>query len=175
MSKSSDIFGIAKFEYGAPGDGIMGATLVEYNDIKEATGVLKLPKKETVKIYSETRRGVPYKVISGGVTEGPMLNLEFLGLTLEDWNLFLGGTYAAGKWTFPKDDVDLFKSIRITTRPTDDAGTVLVFEIAYGLVTAGIDAAMTFNDLTPIQVTIEAMVPVSALDVEGDVLTVEEV
>lgn len=175
MAKSSDIFGISKLEIGDPGDGIMGATLVEYNDIKEATAVLKLPKKETVKIFSETRRGVPYRVISSGVTDGPMFDLEFLGLDLADWNKFLGGTFATGKWTFPKDDADIYKSVRITTKATDAAGTVLVFEIPYGLITSGIDSNLTYNDLTPIQVSIEAMVPVSALDVEGDVLTVEEV
>ena len=175
MSKSTDIFGISKLEIGAPGDGIMGAVLVEFNDLKEGAATLILPKEETTKIFSETRRGVPYRVISNGVADGPKIECELLGLDGDKWVDFFGGTYAAGKWTYPPSKADLYKSVRLTTKPTDAAGTVMVIEMPYALLTAGIDGALTFNDLTAIQVTMEAMMPVSALDVEGDVMTVEEV
>lgn len=175
MGKSSDVFGISKIEIGDPGDGIPGVVLVEYNDIKEASATLKIPQSETVKIFSETRRGVPYRVLNAGSPDGPMFELEFLGLDIADWPLFLGGAEAAGKWTSPLTDVDIYKTVVLTTKPTDDAGTVLVFTMAYALLTSGFDGAITFNDLTPIKVKIEAMVPVSAIDVEGDALTVEEI
>ena len=175
MSNSSDVFGISKLEIGDPGDGIMGASLTEYNDLKEGQATLMLPKEDTVKIFSETRRGVPYRVISAGNAEGPKIECEFLGILLDDWLKFLGGTFSTGKWTYPPNKVDIYKSVRLTTKPTDAAGTVLVIEMPYALLTAGIDGPITFNDLTAIQCTMEAMMPVSALDVEGDVMTIEEV
>ncbi len=175
MSKSSDIFGIGKLEIGDPGDGVMGTTLVEFNDIKEGSATLTLPKSETTKIFSETQRKAPYRVVSSGASDGPKLALEMLGLDMDKWIEFLGGTYATGKWTAPKTDVDIYKSIKLTTKPTDDEGTVLVIEMPYALLTAGIDNPLTFNDLTAIQVTMEAQIPVSAAGVEGDILTIEEV
>ena len=175
MPKSSDIFGISKLEIGDPGDGIMGAALEEFNDLKEGQATLILPKEETIKIFSETRRGVPYRVISAGNADGPMIACEFLGILLADWLKFLGGTFSTGKWTYPPSKGDLYKSVRLTTKPTDATGTILVFELPYALLTAGIDGPITFNDLTAIQCTMEAMMPVSAIDVEGDVMTVEEV
>lgn len=175
MGKSSDVFGISKLEIGAPGDGIMGATLVEFNDIKEGTAKLTLPKQDTSKIFSETRRNVPYRVITAGASEGPKISLEMLGIDLDAWVDFLGGTYATGKWTFPPASPELYKSVRLTTNPTDESGTVLVIEMPYALLTAGIDGPITFNDITAIQMTIEAMMPVSSGGVEGDVMTVEEV
>jgi len=175
MGKSSDIFGISKLEIGAPGDGIMGTALTEFNDIKEGSATLTLPIEDTVKIFSETDRKVPYRVINAGSPDGPKLALELLGIDMDKWVEFLGGTYAAGKWTFPSTSQDLYKSVRLTTKPTDAAGTVLVIEMPYALLTAGIDAPLTFNDLAPITMTIEAMTPVSALGVVGDVLTIEQV
>jgi len=175
MARKSDIFGISKLEIGAPGDGIMGIILVEFNDIKEGSATLMLPQSETTKIFSETDRKVPYRVIDAGASEGPKLSLELLGVDMSKWPDLLGGTYASGKWTAATTSADNYKSLRITTKPTDVLGTVLKIEMPYALITSGIDAVLTFNDLTPIKVTAEAMIPVSTSGVEGDALTIEQV
>jgi len=177
MARKSDVFGISKFEIGAPGDGVMGSTLTEFSDIKEGSATLTLPQSDTVKIFSETARKTPYRVITSGATEGPKLQLEMLGIDLADWNGFFGGSYdvSTKKWTFPTSVTDIYKSVRLTTKATDAAGTVLVFEMPYALLTGGIDNTLTFNDLTPIKVTLEAMLPVAADGTEGDVLTVQQV
>jgi hypothetical protein len=175
MSKSSDIFGVSKFEVGACGDGVMGTTLVEFNDIAEGTATLNLPKNETIKLFSETNRKTPYRIIEGGVTEGPKLELELLGVDMDKWATFLGGTYASGKWTYPNTSTSIYKSVRLTTKETNDAGTVLQIDMPYALITSGIEGALTFNNLATIKVTIEAMVPWSAAGVEGTALTIEEV
>lgn len=175
MSKSSDIFGISKFEVGAPGNGIMGTTLTEYNDIAEGTATLTLPKADTVKIFSETNRKVPYRVIDGGTSEGPKLELELLGVNMADWVNFIGGTVENGVWKYPKTSVSIYKSIRLTTKETDDAGSKLQINMPYALITGGISGALTFKNLATIKLTIEAMSPYTTGGVEGDALFIEEV
>jgi hypothetical protein len=177
MSKKSDLFGVSKFEMGDPGDGIMGTSLTEFNDIMEGTVTIALPKAETVKIFSETNRVVPYRVISAGSKDAPKVELKLLGVDLDKWSKFLGGTYTAltKTWAIPSTSNDLYQSIRITTKETDAAGSKLAIEIPFGLLTAGIEGNLTYNNLANIAVTIEAMTPVSELGVEGNALIVKEV
>jgi hypothetical protein len=170
MSKSSDIFGISKFEVGTPGDGIMGTTLVEFSDIAEGTCTITLPKSETTKIFSEVERKIPYRVIDGGVSEGPKLELELLGVDMDKWETFLGGTYTTDKWVYPNTSVSIYKSVKLTTKETDGNGKKLTFNMPYALITSGVEGALTFNNLATIKVTIEAQIPFSAIGVEGDAL-----
>ena len=175
MANSSDIFGISKLEIGAPGDGVMGGSLVEYSGIREGSATLTLPVSDTIKIFSEQRRGAPYRVINAGSADAPMFELKLLGVDLDQWTDLLGGTYTAGtkKWAAPTSIESKYVSLRITTKETDDDGTYIIFEIPYALLTGGIAGTLTFNDLTDIDLKAEAMIPVSSLAVEGDPFTVQ--
>jgi len=173
MSKSSDIFGISSFQVGAAGDGVMGTSLTEYNDIAEGTAQLSIPKNETIKIFSETNRKTPYRVIDGGATEGPKIDLEILGVDITAWTEFLGGTYADGKWSFPNESVSIYRSVKLVTKETDDLGSKLEICMPYALITGGIEGAITFNNLATIKLSIEAMIPYSEALVEGEALYIE--
>jgi hypothetical protein len=175
MSKSSDIFGVSKFEVGEPGNGIMGTTLVEFSDIAEGTATLSLPKTETIKIFSEVDRKIPYRVIDGGATEGPKIELELLGVDMDKWATFLGGTYTTDHWVFPSTSVSIYKSVKLTTKETDAAGKKLTLNMPYALITAGIEGALTFNNLATIKVTLEAQLPVSTIGVEGDAFYINRI
>lgn len=175
MSKSSDLFGVSKFEVGTCGDGIMGTTLVEFSDVAEGTATLSLPKTDTIKIFSEVDRKVPYRVIDGGAAEGPKIELELLGVDMDKWTTFLGGTYSTDQWIFPNNSASIYKSVKLTTKETDDTGKKLELCMPYALITAGIEGALTFNNLATIKVTIEALLPVSDLGVEGNAFYINRV
>ena len=175
MAKKNDIFGIKDFKMGDPGDGIAGTTLVSFPDIKEASATLQIPIGDSVRFFSETNRGAAYRVINTGSTEGIMIKLQFLGLSLEDYPKFFGGTYLAGVYTPPTASPDIYQTIELSTKVTNAAGNFMKMVIPYAHIKGGINSALTFNDLTPIDVEVEALIPVSALGVEGAAFTLEEV
>lgn len=168
MGKATDLYGVASIEVGEPGDGVMGASLTSFTDIKEGSVSINIEKPSTEKVYTETNRKTPYRTFCGGQSS---ITFDFglFGLTLEQLVMFLGGSYDSTneQWIAPSESQDIYKSVKITQRDTD-TDKRLVHYIPYGAITAGIEGNLTYNSLANLSITVEANLPVADDGTEGN-------
>lgn len=175
MGKITDLYGVEKIEIGDPGDGIMGATLIEFPDVKEKSVSIDIPINEPKKIYTEKDRNLPYRTFKGD-SSNIVINFALFGVELDKLPIFLGGTYDVGppkKYIYPTNEIDIYQSIKITQRDTAE-GKRLVHYFPYCYIQGGIEGEFTFDDLASLSVRAEVNIPISAALVKGDPYYIQE-
>lgn len=170
MSSKSNILGIEKFEMGAAGDGIMGASLTEFTDIEVNSVVIDGEQANEDTIPTEANDS--YITLNSDVTPAK-LTIRLYGVDLDDYPMLMGGTYATGVWSAPKVKPNIFLSVKLTSFAI--GGFKRTIEIPYGKINARLQGNITKNGLPAIDIEITANTPVSALDVEGAPYKIAEI
>ena len=162
MAKNDNVLGIETIEIGAPGDGIMGATLTSFTvvELNSTSFAGAEANEETLTTEQEDA----YLTI--GATANPnVLQFRLFEVFGDALVLLMGGTYATGKWEAPLSVPDTFLSVRLTSKPIN--GFKMTIEFPYAKVSARHEGSITKNNLLAVAVTATANTPVSALAVKG--------
>jgi hypothetical protein len=172
----SDLYGVSKFEVGTPGDGVMGTTLTEYAGIEKGSVVITMPEPEVVEIFTELEQVVPYRSIPQQ-SAGVKMEVKLYGVPVANYVDFFGGTYTSGTktWDAPQSLTSIYKSVRVTTKETNADGDYLKIEMPNALVTAGIEGSLTSDSMATVKLTFTAQIPISALGVRGNPLSLIQV
>lgn len=170
MARKDNLLGIEKFEMGPVGDGIMGAALTTFGDIE--IGSPNIEGQTATENTIPTEDNDAYITLNADVTP-TKFKIRLYGVAKSDYPMILGGTYAGSKWSEPKIKPNIFLSTRITGTAID--GFKNVVEMAYAKVNAKIQGTITKDKLPAIDIEITANVPVSAAQVEGAAVTIEEI
>lgn len=156
---------VTKFEMGDPGDGVMGATLTQFNGIRKGTLTLTVPKPETTNVETEESEGA-FLVIAG--SRVMTFQLELVGVALAEWVKFLGGTYDSPTKTFsmPTASPVIKQSVKITGQNENGVAQEINFPLAQ--ITGAIEGALTKDDARGLVVAGNILTPYTAA---GDVQT----
>lgn len=170
MASDKNILGIEKFELGAPGDGIMGASLSEFTDIEVNSIVIEGEQANEETIPTEANDS--YITLNADVTPAK-LTIRLYGVALSDYPLLMGGTFSVDKWDAPKVKPNIFLSCRLTSSPIGSNKRTI--EMAYAKINARLQGNITKNGLPAIDIEITANTPISAAQVEGAPYTIQDV
>jgi len=108
------ISGLDKIEMGACGaDGAMGATLSELK-IADESAIMEIGEAEVKKFFLE---GVDAPDIIKILGKNRLKELQFSvpEMSIDSFELFLGGATVTGKWSASITDIEIYQSIKITT------------------------------------------------------------
>lgn len=163
---------VTKFEMGDPGDGIMGASLTQFNGIRKGTMSLSLPAPETTNIETEESEGA-FLVIAG--SRVMTFQLELVGVALADWVKFLGGTYDSPTKTFsmPTSSPIIKQSVKITGQ--NENGVAQEIQIPLAQITGALDGALTKDDARGLIVNGSILTPyTTAGDIQTPMMIVDK-
>lgn len=164
MANQNNILGVASFELGAPGDGIMGASLTNFTDVEVGSVNIEGSQANEQTIPTETSDA--YITINGEATPSSV-TARLYGVTPTQMVMLAGGSVngSDGLWEAPSTIPNIYLSFRMKGQPVN--GKVGVLEMAYAKVTARVQGTVTKNGLPAVDLTITANTPVSAAEVEG--------
>lgn len=172
MAKNDNVLGVAKIEIGAPGDGIMGATLTSFTAVE--LNSLNLSGAEANEETLPTEQEDAYLTLTAAANPTTSTFRLF-----EVWGdaavLLMGGTYTAGtdQYDAPEAIPDKYLSVRITSKTID--GAYMQIEFPYAKVSARHEGNITKNNLLAVAVTLTANTPVSAAQVKGAPYSIKKV
>ena len=170
MAKVDNILGVIKIEIGAPGDGVMGASLTEFNDVELNSVNFSGAESNEETIATESEDA--YLTI-GTAANPTTLAFRLYGVTGAAAVLLLGGEYASNEYKAPESVPDNYLSIRLTSRTID--GYYHEIEFPYARITARHEGAITKSGLLAVDVNATANTPVSAAQVKGAPYTIRKV
>lgn len=167
MAKKDNILGVAYFGLGAPGDGVMGTTLTQFQDVEVGSITLEGSQANDVTIPTESNDA--YISLSDTATPATV-TARLYGVAPADMVLLAGGTVGgagedAGKWLAPGTIPNIYLSFKMEGSPIDGEKGVLKFP--YAKVTARLQGTITKNGLPAVDVTITANTPESAAGAKG--------
>ena len=162
MAKTDNILGIAYLGMGAPGDGIMGATLTEFNAVE--VGSATLDGASATQNNLPTEQDDAYLSLNDSVTP-TSLTFRLYGVTPDQAELIAGGTATATGWQAPRTVPNIYLSVQLKGQPIQ--GKVAVLNFPYAKVSARQQGTITKNALPAWEVTVTANTPISAAEVEG--------
>ena len=172
MAKNDNVLGVEKIEIGNPGDGIMGASLTEFNVVELNSVVFSGAESSEETITTEQEDAY--------LTVGNVSNPTTFEFRLfEVWGtaavLLLGGTFDSvnGEYLAPESVPDKFLSIRLTSKAIN--GFYMEIEFPYARVSARHDGSITRNNLLAVAVNATANTPVTDLGVKGAPYTIRKV
>lgn len=164
MANTNNILGVSSFELGAPGDGIMGASLTNYPDVE--VGSVNIEGSQANEETIPTESSDAYITINGDSTPSTV-TARLYGITPAQMVVLAGGAVNGtdGLWEAPATIPNIYLSFRMKGKPIN--GKVGVLEMAYAKVTARLQGTVTKNGLPAVDITLTANTPVSAALVEG--------
>jgi len=170
MAKNDNVLGVEKIEIGPPGDGIMGASLTEFNVVELNSVVFSGAEANEETITTEQEDA--YLTIASAANA---TTLEFR--LFEVWDaaaeLLLGGDFDTDQWDAPESVPDTYLSVRLTSKTI--AGSYMEIELPYARISARHEGTITRNGLLAVAVRATANTPVSALDVKGPPYSIRKV
>ena len=170
MAKNDNVLGVATIEIGDPGDGVMGISLTTYSAVE--LNSLSFSGAEANEETIPTEQEDAYLTLAAAATPTTCTFRLYEVFGADAVNL-LGGSFATNTWDAPESVPDLYKSIRITSKPID--GFYFTIEMPYARISARHEGTITKNALLTIEVTATANTPVSAAQVKGAPYSVAKV
>lgn len=169
MAKKQNILGVAYFGLGTPGDGVMGATLTEFQDIE--VNSVNIEGSQANETTIPTEADDAYITLSD--TPSPTtVTVRLYGVTPTQRVMLMGGTVNAevggedeGKWEAPGTVPNIYLSMKLEGKEID--GEKAVLKIPYGKVSARDQGNITKNGLPAVEVTITANTPETSGGVKG--------
>lgn len=167
MSADNNFLGVAKFELGAPGDGVMGDTLTNFKDVE--VGSVNIEGSQANQETLSTESTDSYLSFNSEATPASV-TARLFGVTPEEMVLLAGGVVNAtdGLWEAPAAIPDIYLSFNMEGKPIK--GKKGVLQMAYAKVTARLQGTVTKNGLPAVDLTITANTPVSAAGDEASPL-----
>lgn len=169
MAKSNNILGLQAVYIGDPGDGVMGTTLTEYNDVEVGSVTIEGANANEENIPTEAND--TYLTVDGTV-DPTSITLRLFGVTAEQRVELMGGKVGTvddgedeGNYMAPAAKPSLYKSFKAVGKTID--GKRGVFKIPYGKINAREQGTITKNGLPAVDVTITANTPESQAGEEG--------
>ena len=164
MGQKKNIFGVAKIELGAPGDGIMGASLTEFSEIE--VGSVNIEGSQANQSTIPTEDNDSYITLNDAATAAT-LTARLYGVTPTQMVMLAGGVVNGtdGLWEAPGSIPNIFLSCRLTGKPL--GGEYGVIEMAYAKVVARLQGTITKNGLPAVDLLITANTPIAADTTEG--------
>ncbi len=162
MSKSNNFYGITEFKLGAPGDGVMGASLKNFPDIENNSVNIEgaTPSETTI----ATEEDDMYMTINSSSTPHK-ITARLFGVDRDDYPLLMGGTTTSGIWSAPISPPNIYLSFEMKGKEVE--GKRGVYRIPYGKIIAKENGSITKGGLPAIDITITANTPVSDAGVSG--------
>lgn len=164
MAQEKNIFGVAKIELGAPGDGIMGASLTEFPDVEVGSVNIEGSQANQTTIPTETNDSY---ITLNDAASAATATVRLYGVTPTQMVLLAGGAVSGvdGLWEAPGSIPDIYLSFRLTGKPLN--GEYGVIEMAYAKVVARLQGTITKNGLPAVDLLITANTPIAADTTEG--------
>lgn len=164
MSAPNNFLGVSYFGLGAPGDGIMGDTLTNFEDVE--VGSVNIEGSQANAQTIPTENSDSYISVNGEPTPNTV-TARLFGVTPAQMVLLMGGAVNGtdGLWEAPASKPNIYLSFQMKGK--DNGGKVGVLEMAYAKIDARLQGTVTKNGLPAVDVTITANTPVSALAVAG--------
>lgn len=164
MANTKNILGVSTFELGAPGDGIMGASLTNYPDVE--VGSVNIEGSQANESTIPTENSDAYITLNGDATPASV-TARLYGVTPAQMVTLAGGEVNGtdGLWEAPKVVPNIYLSFRMKGQEINGERGVL--EMAYAKVTARLQGTVTKNGLPAVDLTITANTPVAANGDEG--------
>lgn len=169
MAKTNNILGVDKLLLGAPGDGVMGTVLTEFQDIE--VNSLNVEGSTGNETTIPTEADDAYITLSD--TASPTtVSVRLYGVTPENMVLLAGGRVGEvadgedeGAWLAPGTIPNIYLSAKIEGKAID--GIKGTLKIPYGKVTARLQGNITKNGLPAVDVSITANTPETSGGVKG--------
>lgn len=163
MAKRNNILGIAKFQLGQPGDGVMGTELTDFPEIE--VNSVNLDGGTVTQTNIPTENEDVYISVNDAAAPSTVV-ARLYGVTAEQLVMLAGGEVGTdGLWEKPAQTPDIYLSMNIEGKEIDGEKTVVRFP--YAKVQARPQGTITKNALPAIEVTLTANVPVSSAGVKG--------
>lgn len=164
MAQEKNIFGVAQFELGAPGDGIMGASLTNFPDVE--VGSVNIEGSQANESTIPTESNDSYITLNDTATPATV-TARLYGVTPTQMVMLAGGAVNGtdGLWEAPGTVPNIYLSFRLTAQPLN--GEYGVIEMAYAKVTARLQGTITKNGLPAVDLLITANTPIAADTTEG--------
>ncbi len=160
-----NVRGIETIGFGAPGDGVAGASLTTYKDFKVSSVSFTDPKFSTENIPAENK---PVYLTVGGDAEPSVIGGELYNVPLSALPELTGGIYNSSKKEYypPKSAPDIYLTVKLTTVATNGKKIEITFPFAK--VTAWREGTLTEKELVTVHFEAIANTPVSKSGVEGE-------
>lgn len=162
MSKENNFHGVTEFKLGAPGDGVMGASLKDFPDIENNS--VKIEGATPSETNIATEDDDMYMTVNSSTT-AHKITARLFGVSREDYPLLMGGTTTSGVWSAPITPPNIYLSFEMKGREVN--GKKGIYRIPYGKIVAKENGTITKSGLPAIDITITANTPVSAAGVKG--------
>jgi hypothetical protein len=172
MAKNDNVLGVAKIEIGAPGDGVMGTSLTEFNVVE--LNSTNFDGSEANEETITTEQEDAYLTLSAAANPN-ILTFRLFEVFGDALVLLMGGTYTDGTktWDAPESIADTYLSVRLTSKAIN--GFYMTIEFPYAKISARHQGTITKNNLLAIDVTATANTPVSAGGTKGAPYTIKKV
>lgn len=162
MAREHNFLGISYLGLGAPGDGIMGATLAEFKDFEVGSASIEgSTPNETI---IPTEGNDTYLAVNDTAT-AHIFKIRLYGVTPVEKVLLSGGAVVGDFWEAPVKIPNIYRSLRIKGEDID--GKRAVIEVPYGKISAREQGTITKNGLPAYDITVTAVTPVSQAGVKG--------
>jgi hypothetical protein len=164
MAKSDNILGVEQIELGAPGDGVMGASLTPFTNVEVNSVNLSGATASNESIPTEDEDA--YLTI-GTSSEPTSMTFRLYEVFGDDLVLLMGGSYDSMNTTFnaPKAVADTYLSVRLTSKAI--SGFKMQLEMPYAKIDARHEGSITKSALLAVEVTATANTPVASGGAEG--------
>lgn len=164
MANKNNFLGVETFKLGAPGDGIMGATLTNFPDVE--VGSVNIEGTQQAQDTIPTESSDSYITLNGDVTPATV-TARLYGVTPAQMVILAGGEVdgTTGLWNAPATAASIYLSFEMKGKAILDKRGVLL--MPYAKVNARIQGTITKNGLPAVDITLTANTPVSAALVEG--------
>lgn len=162
MAAVNNILGIETFSLGAPGDGVMGGTLVNFPDVEVGSVNLEGSQANTETISTE---GADAYITLNNDASPTVVTARLYGVTPAQMVLLAGGSVDGDFWLAPEAVADIFLSLEIKGKP--NGGKQAVIQVPYAKITARDQGTITKNGLPAVDLTITANTPVAADGTRG--------
>ena len=169
MAKENNILGVEKLLLGAPGDGVMGASLTEFNDIE--VGSITFEGSQANETTIPTEANDAYITVDD-TADPTTLTVRLFGVTPEQRVMLMGGRVGVledgedeGNYLAPSAKTNIYLSAKLEAKEVN--GKKGIIKIPYGKIAAREQGTITKNGLPAVDVTITANTPESSGGVEG--------
>lgn len=169
MAKKNNILGVEKLLLGAPGDGVMGTSLTEFNDIE--VGSITFEGSQANETTIPTEANDAYITVDD-TADPTTLTVRLFGVTPEQRVMLMGGRVGAvedgedeGNYLAPSSKSNIYLSAKLEAKEVD--GERAVIKIPYGKISAREQGTITKNGLPAVDVVITANTPESLAGDEG--------
>ncbi len=164
MAKKNNVLGIQKISIGAPGDGVMGASLTDFLAVELNSGAFSGAQANEETIPTEQEDA--YLTLDAAANP-TTFTFRLFDVTGADAVLLMGGSYDAPSdtWSAPISIPTKYLSVRLTSKVIED--TYYEIDMPYCKVSARHEGTITKSGLLAVEVTCTINTPVTSGDVQN--------